>query len=74
MQPSALDPISLRYVDDLDNAPFVVERSGPHALKLYFESEANRQAYLSMPISDCGFLSNENFPELPEAKRTGTYN
>lgn len=44
------DPISLNDVTDLDKAPFVIEGSGDQALKIYFESEANRQEYLDIPV------------------------
>ena len=41
---TTLDPITLNDVTDLENAPYVVEGDG--ALKIYFESEKNKQEYL----------------------------
>jgi hypothetical protein len=37
-------------VTDFDNAPFVVEGDGPHALKIYFENEASKLEYLCSPL------------------------
>ena len=47
---STLDPISMNDVSNTDSAPFVVEGRGPNALKIYFENEANRAKYLSIPL------------------------
>lgn len=44
------DPITLNDVTDLDNAPYLIEGSGSSAMKIYFESEANRQEYLATEI------------------------
>lgn len=44
------DPITANKVNDLDNAPFIIEGDGPHALIIYFESEATRLEYLSLPL------------------------
>ena len=40
------DPITGCSIADPDAHPFVIEGEGPAALKIYFESEATRQAYL----------------------------
>ncbi len=48
MQISKLDPISMKSVSDTDHAPYVCEGDGPNALKIYFESEANRAEYLGI--------------------------
>lgn len=45
-----LDPVSLNDVADLDHAPFVLEGSGSGAMKIYFESEANKAEYLATEI------------------------
>jgi hypothetical protein len=42
---TTLDPISLNDVIDIENAPYIVEGEGQNALKIYFESEANRLEY-----------------------------
>ena len=39
------DPVDGKDVHDTANAPFVLEGSGDDALKIYFNSENNRQAY-----------------------------
>ncbi len=40
------DPITGHAIADPENHPFVVEGDGPSALKIYFESEATKRAYL----------------------------
>ena len=54
---STTDPISLRYVSHPETRPFVIEGKGDNALKIYFENEENRQAYLGNS-SEC---TNEDF-------------
>lgn len=44
------DPMTGRDVTDLASAPFVVEGRGPDALRIYFESEESRQAYLDVEM------------------------
>ncbi|MGF1613851.1 MAG: hypothetical protein ACFCVA_08035 [Gammaproteobacteria bacterium] len=48
MRTTTVDPISGNDVLDVDNAPFVIEGSGPDALKIFFESEANKASYLEI--------------------------
>ena len=45
------DPITRKKLTDTANAPWVTEGHGPYALKIYFESEASMEAYLSMPLN-----------------------
>jgi hypothetical protein len=45
-----LDPITLKDVTNLAMAPFLIEGSGSNAMKIYFESEANKQEYLGTEI------------------------
>ena len=45
---STLDPITLNDVTDLENSPYVIE--GNDLLKIYFESEENRQKYMNNMI------------------------
>ena len=45
---STLDPITLNDVTDLENSPYVIE--GNDLLKIYFESEENRQEYINIII------------------------
>lgn len=44
------DPISFNDIDDPTGHPYVVEGDDDHNLVIYFESEANRQAYLAIPV------------------------
>ncbi len=46
---TTLDPITLNDVTDIENAPYVIEGEGEGALKIYFESEQNKQRYLDTP-------------------------
>lgn len=48
MKVTTVDPISGNDVSDVNDAPFVIEGSGEDALKIYFESEANRSSYLDI--------------------------
>ena len=41
------DPITGREVSEPERHPYVVEGEGDFALKIYFESEDTRQAYLA---------------------------
>jgi len=50
MKIDTLDPITLNVVPDQQNAPFVIEGEGSYALKIYFESEHNRQQYLGTRV------------------------
>ena len=50
MRISTLDPISMNDVTDVENSPYVVEGQGPDALKVYFENEFNKAAYLGIPL------------------------
>jgi hypothetical protein len=45
------DPITRKKLTDTGTVPWVVEGHGPYALKIYFESEASMEAYLSMPLN-----------------------
>lgn len=44
------DPITLNDVINLADAPFVVEGQGSGMIKIYFESEANKQEYLATEV------------------------
>lgn len=44
------DPMTSYVVTDIENAPYVVEGKGPHALQIYFEDEASKLKYLSSPL------------------------
>lgn len=46
MRYKTTDPITGNDVTSLESAPYVIEGSGEDALKIYFESERSRTAYL----------------------------
>lgn len=75
---STLDPITLNDVTDLENAPFILEGEGDGALKVYFESEANKQAYLDTPMhgSDGGSGTGMKkiFDDMADNPDTGSIN
>jgi len=70
------DPITLNDVADLANAPSLIEGNGSGAMKIYFESEANKQEYLGTEIH--GSLSSGNlnrvFNEMADNPNTGSIN
>lgn len=78
MRISTLDPITLNDVTDIDNAPFVVEGDGEGAIRIYFESEANKAEYLSIPLhgsgGSAGSALNRIFDEMAENPDTGSIN
>jgi hypothetical protein len=53
MRISTLDPISMNDVTDIESAPYVIDGD----LKIYFESEANKNEYLDIPFH--GALNSE---------------
>ena len=67
MRIETTDPITGNDVKDLEHAPFVVEGSGPNALKIYFETEDSKMAYLAIDLEqpDEGLVNTYN-------KTTGT--
>ena len=55
MRMQTTDPINGMDVKDIEHAPFVVEGTGEDALKIYFTTHDNRQAYLDIetrPLTD----------------------
>ena len=50
MRISTMDPMTLNDVADTEHAPFVIEGKGEQAIKIYFETEENRQDYLDMEM------------------------
>jgi hypothetical protein len=71
-----LDPITLRDVTDLEQAPFLVEGKGSGEMKIYFESETTKQEYLGTEIH--GSLNTSNlsriFNEMADNPNTGSIN
>lgn len=73
-----LDPITLNDVTDLENAPFVIEGKGEGAIKIYFESEENKNEYLDIPMhgsdGSCGSSMKKIFDEMADNPDTGSIN
>lgn len=70
------DPITLNDVTDLATAPFVIEGSGSSALRIYFESEANKQEYLATEIHGGVNTSGlkKIFDDIADNPNTGSIN
>ena len=74
---TTLDPITLKDVTDLDNAPYLIEGEGENALRIYFESEQNRREYLDTPThgSDGGSSAlNGIYDDMADNPNTGSIN
>lgn len=52
------DPITGREVQQPDTHPFLIEGEGEYALKIYFESEDTKLAYLRMAEAEDDLLSD----------------
>jgi len=61
---STTDPISLVDIRNPETHPFVIEGEGENALKIYFENEANKNAYLGIEVDhpDEDFETNLDDP------------
>ena len=59
---TTIDPVTGNKVTDLEHHPFIVEGSGMSALKIYFESEDTKRAYLMAQPEDPGLFSDDNTP------------
>ena len=73
---TTLDPITLNDVTDLENAPYVIEGEGDGALRIYFESEANKQEYLNTELhgsDDMSGLKNI-YDDMADNPNTGSIN
>ena len=73
---TTLDPISLNDVTDIENAPNIVEGEGQNALKIYFESEANKLEYINTPLhgsDDMSGLKNI-YDDMADNPNTGSIN
>lgn len=71
-----IDPISLCDVTDLEHSPFVMEGSCNSVMKIYFETEANKQEYLGTEIhgrlKSCNL--NRIFNEMADNSNTRSIN
>lgn len=70
------DPMSLNDVTVLENAPFVVEGTGDSALKIYFESETNKQEYLDIELHGSDSMSGlkKIYDDMADNPNTGSIN
>ena len=72
MRITTLDPISMNDVKVTDTAHYVIEGD----LKIYFESEANKNEYLDIPLH--GALNsdglNKIFDDASDSPITGSIN
>ncbi len=70
------DPITLNDVTDLEHAPCLIEGSGSGAMKIYFESEANKQEYLATEVH--GGVNSSGlkkiFDDIADSPITGSIN
>jgi YHS domain-containing protein len=73
---TTLDPISLNDVEDVENAPYIIEGEGANALKIYFESEQNKQEYLDTPLhgSDDMAWLKKIYDDMADNPNTGSIN
>lgn len=70
------DPISLNDVENLAAAPFVIVGAGENALRIYFESEANKAEYFATDshegVNTTGL--KKIFSDMAENPDTGSIN
>lgn len=57
---TTIDPVTRNKVTDLEHHPFVVEGSGVAAMKIYFESEDSKRAYLMAQPDDPGLFRDDD--------------
>jgi hypothetical protein len=63
---TTIDPVTGSRVADLEHHPYVIEGSGMAALKIYFESEVSKQAYLSAQPEQPGYFADMDAdPDAP---------
>ncbi len=74
MRISTLDPISMNDVIDIKTAPYVIEGEGPNALKIYFESEANKAEYIDIPLHTSNATLSAAYAQCADSEITGTIN
>ena len=73
---TTLDPITLNDVTDLENAPYVIEGEGDGALRIYFESEENKQEYLNTAVHGSDYMSGLKniYDDMADNPNTGSIN
>ena len=73
---TTLDPITLNDVTDIENAPYVIEGEGDGALRIYFETEENKQEYLNTPVHGSDNMSGLKniYDDMADNSNTGSIN
>jgi len=73
---TTVDPISMNDVTDIESAPYVIEGEGDNALRIYFESEENKQEYLDIPILGSDDVSGlkKIYDDMADNPNTGSIN
>lgn len=67
MRIQTTDPITGTTLRQPDGFPFVIEGSGENALKIYFESEESKRAYLDIEVEH----PDRDLPNLDNPARMG---
>ncbi len=65
MRVTTTDPITMNDVPNPEAHPFVIEGEGDAAIKIFFENEENKQAYLDIAVEHPGedFTTNLDNPQ-----------
>ena len=74
MKISTTNPMTDNHVSDLDNAPFVAEGTGESALKICFESERSKRAYMEFATESAHRNSAEFYNQTADNETMGTIN
>lgn len=73
---TTLDRITLNDVTDIENTPYIIEGKGDAAIKIYFESVENKQAYLDTPVHGSEDMSGlkKIYDDMADNPNTGSIN
>ena len=74
MRVITFDPVSMNVVMDVESAPYVIEGSGPGAIKICFETEQNKSRYLEIPLYTANSMLLAAYAEYEESGITATIN
>jgi len=74
MRVTTTDPMTGNDVNNLEDAPFVIEGKGDDALKIYFESLDSRQEYLAMTVSEPDSSILDIYESVKDNEMMGTIN
>ncbi len=64
----------MNIVMDVETAPFLIEGSGPDALKIVFETEENKSRYLKIPLYAANSTLLAAYAEYADTDFTATIN